>query len=249
MFTNVPLEQKAENYFFDRAGVESYVNAKIFGVNLGDAIHNASIVGGSGGGWHWHVAPVAIPLMIVASIATHFTARHSVARQNPESATAQTAMMNKMTMYVFPLGVLVFGALFPIGLLLYWLANNGWTLMQQRLVYTRIDREEEAKKAEAIEKRTALGPKPGQKPRPGQKPVQQGNTKSGGSSASSGGNKSKKAGSPHSFAQGDSTKNGTPQKKTAPGDQKPAAKNPNENGTGVPGLINDSTKKSGRKRR
>jgi YidC/Oxa1 family membrane protein insertase len=163
---------KQSNYFFDQAGVTSYVNAKIFGVNLGDAINHLSMVGGPAGqsGWHWEVAPVAVPLMIVASVATHFTARHSVARQNPASATAQTAMMNKLTLYIFPAGVLVFGAFFPIGLLIYWLSNNMWTLGQQRLVYTRIDREEEAKKAEEKEKRSNLGPKPGQKPQVGQKP-------------------------------------------------------------------------------
>ena len=103
--------------------------------------------------------------MIVASILTHLTARHSVARQNPESAdTPQTAIMNKLTLYVFPLGVLLFGFFFPIGLLIYWLANNRWTLIQQRLVYKRIDAEEEEKKTEAIEKRSNLAPKPGAKP-------------------------------------------------------------------------------------
>jgi YidC/Oxa1 family membrane protein insertase len=248
-FTNLPLSQKTENYFFSKADVESYVNAKLFGVNLGEAIHNGvSAVGGTGaGGFHWNVAPVAIPLMIVAGAATHLTARHSVSRQNPDSATGQTAMMNKLTMYVFPLGVLVFGALFPLGLLFYWLANNGWTLMQQRLVYTRIDKEEETKKAEAIEKRTALGPKPGQKPtvgqKPavGQKPVQQRKNQQG--------KKVVKPGSPHGFAQANpAPKNGTTPKQPAT-DAKNVTDGAQENGTGVPGLIHDSTKKSGRKRR
>lgn len=153
------------NYFFDAEGVTSYVNAKIFGVNLGDAINRLGVMGGAGeDGWNWSVAPVAVPLMIVASVATHFTARHSVSRQNPASASQQTAMMNKLTMYVFPAGVLVFGAFFPIGLLIYWLSNNMWSLGQQRLVYNRIDKEEEVRKIEAAEKRTNLAPRPGQKP-------------------------------------------------------------------------------------
>jgi YidC/Oxa1 family membrane protein insertase len=246
---------KTENYFFNQAGVESYVHAKLFGVNLGEAIYNGvSVVSGSveGSGFHWHVAPVAIPLMIVASIATHLTARHSVSRQNPASATGQTAMMNKLTMYIFPLGVLVFGALFPLGLLFYWLANNGWTLMQQRLVYTKIDKEEETKKAEAVEKRAALGPKPGQKPAVGQKPVQQQKPPNAGQ-----GKKVTKPGSPHGFAQGASTaKNGTKSatssgkaKKPAGGTSNSAEQDSNGNGSGAPGLISDSTKKSGRKRR
>jgi YidC/Oxa1 family membrane protein insertase len=108
--------------------------------------------------------------------------------------------------------------------------------MQQRLVYTKIDKEEAARKAEAAEKRASLGPKPGQKPtapKVGQKPVQQKKNP-----AAQGGSAKKvtKAGSPHGFAQ------------TTPAD----ASGPNgskDNGTGVPGLLKDSTRKSGRKRR
>ncbi len=235
-----PGQPKTENYFFSQHDVQSYVNAKLFGVNLGDAIHNSvTALGGSGeGGWHWSVLPVAAPLMVVAAIATHLTARHSAARQNPETATAQTAMMQKLTMYVFPLGVLVFGALFPLGLLFYWLANNGWTLMQQRLVYTKIDKEEAAAKAEAAEKRSSLGPKPGQKPtapKVGQKPAQQKKQPAAG-----GDQKVTKAGSAHGFAK--TSKDGTAAENTEPNGSK-------ENGAEVPGLIKDSTRKSGRKRR
>ncbi|MEC3974617.1 membrane protein insertase YidC [Amycolatopsis sp. H20-H5] len=257
-FTHKPAGggPKTENYFFGQHDVDSYVNAKLFGVNLGEAIHNSvGLVGGTGeGGWHWNVAPVAIPLMIVAGIATHLTARHSVARQNAASATPQTAMMNKLTLYVFPLGVLVFGALFPLGLLFYWLANNGWTLMQQRFVYTKIDKEEEAKKAEAIEKRNALGPKPGQKPAAGQKPavgqkpVQQKRNQNGQQK------KVAKAGSPHGFAQSTGIpktngKTADTAEATAQTTSNETQASSSENGTGTPGLITDSTKKSGRKRR
>ncbi|GAB3573922.1 membrane protein insertase YidC [Amycolatopsis endophytica] len=232
---------KTENYFFDQAGVVSYTNAKLFGVNIGDAIHNTSMLGGQGGGWHWDVAPVAIPLMILASILTHLTARHSSQRQNmnPDSITPQTAMMQKLTMYIFPLGVLVFGAFFPIGLLFYWLANNGWTLMQQRLVYTRIDKEEAARKAEAAEKRNSLAPRPGAKPKPGQKPVQQKKAaddgddtapKPDGEGKSSGQKSGTKAGSPHRFAQqGQRPQNGSAQKRKKPSQ---GGKNSGQKGSG-----------------
>ncbi|SFA81202.1 YidC/Oxa1 family membrane protein insertase [Amycolatopsis marina] len=225
---------KSENYFFDAGGVESYVKADFFGVNLGDAINHVSMMGGSaagGGGWDWSVAPVAVPLMIVASIATHFTARHSVARQNPASATQQTAMMNKLTLWIFPGGVLIFGAFFPIGLLLYWLANNGWTLMQQRLVYTKIDKEEEVKKTEALEKRTSLAPKPGAKPQAGQKPQVGQKPKTG----------QKPGQKKQTTADSDSTsKNGTPKDGSA---KDGAAKNDN----GANGKPNGGTPKNGSK--
>ncbi|MEV6642752.1 membrane protein insertase YidC [Amycolatopsis sp. NPDC051371] len=248
---------KTENYFFSQADVHSYVSAKLFGVNLGEAVYNGvGVVSGGAAnvGFQWGVLPVALPLMIVASIATHLTARHSVARQNAASATSQTAIMNKLTMYVFPLGVLVFGALFPLGLLFYWLANNGWTLMQQRLVYTKIDKEEAARKAEAAEKRATLGPKPGQKPtapKVGQKPVQQKKNQ-----PAQGGSQKKvtKAGSAHGFAQTTPAEAAAKAAEVAAAaDSAPADTNgqngSKDNGTGVPGLLKDSTRKSGRKRR
>ncbi|MFG1644671.1 membrane protein insertase YidC [Amycolatopsis sp. NPDC049252] len=256
---------KTENYFFSQADVHSYVSAKLFGVNLGEAVYNGVGVvsgGAANAGFQWSVLPVALPLMIVASIATHLTARHSVARQNAASATSQTAIMNKLTMYIFPLGVLVFGALFPLGLLFYWLANNGWTLMQQRLVYTKIDKEEAARKAEAAEKRATLGPKPGQKPtapKVGQKPVQQ---KKNQPAQTASQKKVTKAGSAHGFAQTTPAQAAAAKAADAAAakadgataaDKTPAVANgqngSQENGTGVPGLLKDSTRKSGRKRR
>ncbi len=153
-----------ENYGFDEAGVNSYLDANLFGARLSNFITQPQAALEQMHADRTSVILVSIPLMILASILTHLTARHSVQRQNPESATGQTAIMNKLTMYIFPLGVLLFGFFFPIGLLFYWLANNTWTLMQQRLVYKRIDREEEEKKAEAIEKRSNLAPRPGAKP-------------------------------------------------------------------------------------
>jgi YidC/Oxa1 family membrane protein insertase len=155
----------SEVYFFKSADVHSYLDAKLFGAHLGDAVFGIGSLGGTPG-WHWSVAPVAIPLMIAASIATHFTARLSVQRQEAMGTpvTGQTAMMNKLTLYIFPLGVLVFGGGFPVGLLLYWLSNNAWTLAQQHFVFKRMDREEEAEKEQAVQHRNSLAPKPGQKP-------------------------------------------------------------------------------------
>ncbi|MBA0124034.1 membrane protein insertase YidC [Haloechinothrix sp. YIM 98757] len=163
-------EEGSGNYFFSPEGVSQYIEADIFGSNLGQAIYNTQMATvGTGAeavnaGFHSAALPVGVPMMILASILTHLTARHSVQRQNPATATQQTAIMNKLTQYIFPIGLLVFGAFMPLGLLIYFLANNTWTLMQQRLVYRWIDREEEQKKEQASQKRTDLAPKPGQRP-------------------------------------------------------------------------------------
>lgn len=159
------------NYFFPKHDIMSYLHADFLGVHLNDMVFNAGLLGTYGGGakgFHWDIAPVAIPLMIVASIATHFTARLSVQRQQAMGTTSNQpggAMMQNVQLYLFPLGVLVFGGALPVGLLLYWLSNNSWTLAQQHFVFRRMDREEQRKKEEAAEQRQALAPKPGQKPK------------------------------------------------------------------------------------
>ncbi|MEJ2869960.1 membrane protein insertase YidC [Actinomycetospora sp. OC33-EN08] len=159
----------AYNYVFSYADIQSFDNATIFGAKLSDAISgNLAAVGSLslGGTFNAHVIPVALPLMIIASVATHFTARVSAAHQSPAAAAnPQAAIMQKLTMWLFPLGVLVFGVFFPIAILLYWLANNSWTLTQQYLVYGKIAREEEEQRAQAAAQRDLLAPKPGQKPK------------------------------------------------------------------------------------
>ena len=112
------------------------------------------------------VIAVGVPLMIVAGVATYFNSRASVARQSPEAAAnPQTAMMNKLALYVFPLGVVVGGPFLPLAIILYWFANNIWTFGQQHYVFGKIEKEEEAKKLEAIERRAANAPPPGAKPK------------------------------------------------------------------------------------
>ena len=47
---------------------------------------------------------------------------------------------------------------------MYWLANNIWTFGQQHYVFGKIEKEEEAKKQEALDRRSANAPAPGAKP-------------------------------------------------------------------------------------
>jgi YidC/Oxa1 family membrane protein insertase len=216
---------KTENYFFDAQGVASYNAADLFGAGLGNWITQPAAELANFEVSRAAIIAVSIPLMIAASILTHLTARHSVARQNPESATAQTAMMNNLTLYLFPLGVLVGGFFFPIGLLLYWLSNNSWTLAQQHFVYRKIDAEEAEKKAAVIEKRNAAAPKPGQRP-----------------------TQPKKAPAVKPVDQATAAKTPEPTPSTP---EPPANGQSSTDGTEIPGLISDRSrsKKSGRKNR
>lgn len=160
------------NYIFNVDQVQNFLDARLFGVPLSSFITEPKTE------WAAFVQPgqpidftrvdiaiVVIPMMIIASIATHMNSRASVARQ-PEAAleNPQTRMMNMLALYIFPLGILVTGAFFPVAILLYWMSNNVWTYGQQHLVFGRIAREEEEARLAKQEKLKANAPKPGVKP-------------------------------------------------------------------------------------
>ncbi|APA94709.1 membrane protein insertase YidC [Nocardia seriolae] len=165
-------EQNANtaNYIFSPADVQSFLSARLFGAPLSSYITQPMAQLQSFAEWGGvpskvAIAAVSIPLMIIAGVATHMNARASVARQSAEAAAnPQAAMMNKLALYVFPLGVLVGGPFLPVAILLYWVSNNIWTYGQQHLVFGKIEKEEEEKKQAALERRAQNAPKPGAKP-------------------------------------------------------------------------------------
>ncbi|MCJ0978046.1 membrane protein insertase YidC [Rhodococcus sp. ARC_M12] len=156
------------NYVFSAADVQSFLDARLFGAPISAAVNSSREVleafGPFGGVPSvWSIAFVAVPLMIVAAVATHLNSRASVARQDAAAlANPQTAIMNKLVLWVFPAGVLVGGPVLPVAVLLYWVSNNIWTYAQQHLVYRRIDRE-----PVVVPEVTSVvtAPKPGAKPR------------------------------------------------------------------------------------
>jgi YidC/Oxa1 family membrane protein insertase len=155
------------NYVFSAADVGHFLDANLFGAPLGATMtqRGASLTAFTEFSRPAVVA-VGVPVMILAGIATYFNSRASVARQSPEAAAnPQTAMMNKLALYVFPLGVVVGGPFLPLAIIFYWFANNIWTFGQQHVVFGMIEKEEEAKKREALERRAANAPAPGAKPK------------------------------------------------------------------------------------
>ncbi|MFC4123942.1 membrane protein insertase YidC [Nocardia rhizosphaerae] len=158
------------NYIFSVADVQSFLSARIFGAPIAAFItaptnELQAFADFGGAPSRVAIAAVAIPLMIIAGVATHFNARASVARQTPEAAAnPQAAIMNKLSLWVFPLGVMVGGPFLAIGILIYWVANNIWTYGQQHLVFGRMEKEEAEKKAKKLEQRAQNAPKPGAKP-------------------------------------------------------------------------------------
>lgn len=153
------------NYIFSASDVGHFLDAHLFGAPIGASMIQPNGIEAFTEFSRPAVILVGLPLMIAAGVATYFNSRASIARQSPEAAAnPQTAMMNRLALYVFPLGVVLGGPFLPIAIILYWFSNNIWTFAQQHYVFAGIAKEEEAKKVEAQERRAANAPKPGAKP-------------------------------------------------------------------------------------
>jgi YidC/Oxa1 family membrane protein insertase len=155
--TPMSAEQNAHtpNYVFNAEQVQSFVDARLFGAPLVASIHTAGLHIGA-------VTAVIVVLMIVAAIATHFTARASLTRVPP--SPNNSAVLRMLSLWVFPAGALVSGPLLPVAILIYWVTNNAWTLVQQHIVYRILDREAAQAAHRTKQRRAAYAPQPGRKP-------------------------------------------------------------------------------------
>ena len=166
---SVAQNRATGNYVFSPTDVAHFLDANLFGAPIGATMtQQGGIQAFTDFGAFSRPALIAVgvPVMIMAGIATYFNSRASIARQSPEAAAnPQTAMMNKLALYVFPLGVVVGGPFLPLAIILYWFSNNIWTFAQQHYVFGMIEKQEEAKKQEILERRAANAPAPGAKPK------------------------------------------------------------------------------------
>ena len=148
---------------FSPTDVGHFLDANLFGAPIGAFMTQSRGLDAFTEFSRTAVVAVSVPLMLLAGIATYFNSRASVARQS-RRPQPQTAMMNKLALYVFPLGVIVGGPFLPIAIIIYWVSNNIWTFGQQHYVFGKIEQEEEAKREEALARRSANAPAPGVKP-------------------------------------------------------------------------------------
>lgn len=174
------------NYFFGVDEVQSFLDARLFGTPLSAFItmekdsYRAFAEDGSVDFAQWNIVIVVLPLMLIASVLMHFNARMSMDRQKKRQAAQpkkkagtaqedmmqnQMMMMQKLMLWVMPVMMFAGGFLWQVGLAVYMAANTTWMYVQQRLVFNKMDREEEEEKAAKIEAKRSTAPKPGAKPK------------------------------------------------------------------------------------
>lgn len=79
---------------------------------------------------------VLLLTLVVLMIASQFFTQLQIISKNlsPEAKTGQAYQMQKIMLYVLPLGFIFSGVFFPLGVVIYWFVSNLWTMGQQFLV-------------------------------------------------------------------------------------------------------------------
>jgi len=80
---------------------------------------------------------VAAIMIVLMSATTFITQRQLMAKNQPLGQSNPMMQQQKILLYVFPLMFAIFGINFPIGVLVYWLTTNVWTMGQQLIVIRR----------------------------------------------------------------------------------------------------------------
>ena len=140
-----------QNLIFDSIRVGSFLDADLFGARLGAWVSQSAQDLAALGTSHLHMYAVGVPLMLLAGVATFFSMRLALRRQEEHAAAVpggddatagQVAGVMRLLPVFAPCGVVISGLFFPIpiGLLLYFLATNVWTWVQTWLVHRWADR-------------------------------------------------------------------------------------------------------------
>ncbi|MFG2498370.1 membrane protein insertase YidC [Streptomyces sp. NPDC048441] len=121
----------------DKPLLESAQKAHIFGAPLAakfmdsqekvEALH-ASLT---------DVRVVTAIMIVLMSFSQFYTQRQLMTKNVDTTVKTPFMQQQKMLMYVFPVMFAVFGINFPVGVLVYWLTTNLWTMCQQMFVIRR----------------------------------------------------------------------------------------------------------------
>ncbi len=107
-----------------------FYDAKLFGVaSLHETLINAFESSNT-------TAIIILVVLVVLMIGSQFFTQLQIISKNlsPEAKTGQAYQMQKIMLYVLPLGFIFSGVFFPLGVVIYWFVSNLWTMGQQFLV-------------------------------------------------------------------------------------------------------------------
>ncbi|MFZ1285203.1 MAG: membrane protein insertase YidC [Propionicimonas sp.] len=84
----------------------------------------------------WGAVQTLTLILIILMTGVLFVTQLQLMRKNmpPEALTGQMAQQQKMMLYMFPAMYAIGGINIPIGVLIYWLTTNLWTMVQQYIL-------------------------------------------------------------------------------------------------------------------
>ncbi len=143
---------KGKGFLTDELAQQA-ANASILGANISEKFIGADSL---------HIQIVCAVLIVLMSASTFITQKQLMTKNMPAGSMDGNPFMQqqKILLYVFPLIFAVSGINFPIGVLLYWLTTNIWSMGQQFYVIRRMPAPGSAAE-EALARRRA---RPEQKP-------------------------------------------------------------------------------------
>ncbi len=151
---------------------DSAYHADFFGAHIYDKFVGAHSI---------NAQIICASMIVLMSLSQFYTQRQLMVKNMSADAMAGNPFMQqqKMLMYAFPVMFAVFGINFPIGVLLYWLTTNVWTMGQQMFVIRRnptpgslAEKELIARRKAKAERKRAAGGSAGSD-QPAETPVQE----------------------------------------------------------------------------
>jgi YidC/Oxa1 family membrane protein insertase len=125
--------RNATLYGWTEAQFNSATQAHLFGVPLPAQFGStpAQLASLSANGTHVKILAAILVLIMMAT--TYATSRQMILKTG-WAEDPQQKMIQRLMLYGIPLSLLVSGSLFPIGVIIYWVTNNLFTLSQQQWV-------------------------------------------------------------------------------------------------------------------
>jgi YidC/Oxa1 family membrane protein insertase len=142
---------KGKGFLTDKLAAQA-ADASVFGANISEKFIGADSL---------TVQIVTAALIVLMSASTFITQKQLMTKNMPAGSMDGNPFMQqqKILLYVFPLIFAVSGINFPVGVLLYWLTTNIWSMGQQFYVIRRMPAPGSAAE-EALARRRAAKNKP-----------------------------------------------------------------------------------------
>ncbi|MCD9143780.1 membrane protein insertase YidC [Streptomyces albireticuli] len=121
----------------DKSLLDSARSAHIFGAPLSVKFMDSASKVEKLGASLTDVRVVTVIMIVLMSLSQFYTQRQLMTKNVDLTVKTPFMQQQKMLMYVFPIMFAVFGINFPVGVLVYWLTTNVWTLGQQMFVIRR----------------------------------------------------------------------------------------------------------------